>query len=132
MSDPLFDKNWQMNSGKSLYSTGFRPDEESRLYEERPNGYKLTVSGTHDGKRYEWGYEAYHDGKPYPVHGRDDVDAITIYKLSDRRTVGFYTKAEQPGGPYARRLSEDGRTLVVEAAGRRDGAPFYDVIHYTS
>ena len=85
MADALIGKTWKINAGASLFSTSFRPAQKTRLYEERPNGYKLTVSGSHNRKPYSWGYEAYHDGKPYPVHGREDVDAITIFRLSDAR-----------------------------------------------
>jgi len=130
MTDPLFGKQWKMSRAASAFSTAFSPETETRLYEERPNGYKLTVSGVHGGKEYSWGYEAYHDGKPYPVHGRDDVDSITIFRLNDARTVGFFELAGSVAGPYARRLSDDGNSLTVEAAGRRDGTPFYDVINY--
>ena len=139
MTDPLYGKIWNMVADASLFSSSFVPDRENRVYEERENGYKLTVSGTAKDKNYLWQYEAYYDGKPYPVIGRSDVDAITIYKLSDTFTVGFFTKTIGagpnfvPGGPYARRPSADGKTLVVEAAGRNaDGTPFYDVITYTS
>lgn len=133
MADALFGKTWKMDPGASLFSADFKPSVETRVYEERDNGYKLTVSGAQGGKAYEWWYEAFHDGKSYPVHGREDVDAITIYKLSDTFTCGFFTKGpnQMPGGPYARKLDAAQNILTVEAAGRRpDGSPFYDVITY--
>jgi hypothetical protein len=132
MADPLFGKTWKMNAGSSLFSTDFRPAQETRLYEERPNGYKLTVSGTQNGKPYSWWYEAYHDGRSYPVHGRDDVDAITIFKLSDTHTCGFFTQRETEGGAYARKLDIAKNTLTVQAGGRHaDGSPYFDVTSYT-
>lgn len=133
MADALFGKIWKMVPNASVLSTDFKPNQETRLYEERENGYKLTVQGELNGRKYSWYYEAFHDGKPYPVVGRDDVDAITIYKLSDTFTCGFFTKGPQqmPGGPYARKLDVIKNTLTVEAAGRRTGGePFYDVIIY--
>jgi hypothetical protein len=133
MADPLFGKTWKMVPAASIFSAGFTPSQETRLYEDRPNGYKLTVSGVHNGANYSWSYEAYHDGKSYPVTGRSDVDAITIYKLSDKFTCGFFTVGpnQSPGGPYARKVSASGDSLTVESAGRRtDGTPFYDVITY--
>jgi hypothetical protein len=132
MADALFGKRWNMVANSSLFSTSFKPQTEQRLYEVVPGGYKLTVSGSHEGKPYSWNYTALYDGKPHPVHGRDDVNSIVIHKIDDRTTVGFFLKDAAPGGPYARHLSLDGKTLVVEAAGRRtNGQPFYDVITYT-
>lgn len=136
MADALFGKSWQMDGGTSIFSSYYVPSTEIRLYEERENGYKLTVSGTSNGNSYEWGYEAYHDGKSYPVHGRQDVSTITIYRISDTITVGFFEKevspgVMMPGGPYARKLSADGTSLEVQAAGRNaDGTAFFDVINY--
>jgi len=116
---------------RSAFSTSFVPQRETRRYEEVAGGYKLTVSGEHEGKPYEWYYTALYDGSPHPVHGRADVDSIVIYKLDARNTVGLFMKQLSPGGPYARTVSADGRTLVVQAAGRHaDGAPFFDVIEY--
>jgi hypothetical protein len=73
-NDPLFGKSWQMNPEMTSWSTEFAPQEETRVYEEIPNGYKLTVSGVHNGEEYSWHYSAEYDGQPHPVHGRDDVD----------------------------------------------------------
>src|SRR5882724_4222347 len=104
MAGELFGKSWKMNMGASIFSTSFKPTNETRLYEERPNGYKLTVSGMHNGKPYTWGYEAFHDGRSYPVHGRDDVDAIRIFKLSETETCGFFSNEEKEGGAYKRKV----------------------------
>ncbi len=130
MADPLFDKTWNMLPAKSLFSATLTPVAETRLYDSRPNGYKLTVNGTQSGKPYQWWYEAYYDGNAHPVHGRNDVDSITIYKLDAFNTVGFFENGNQPAGAYRRKISADGATLIVEAAGRGNGQPFYDVIEY--
>jgi hypothetical protein len=131
-SDPLFGKTWREIPDRSTFSTEFAPSDETRVYEPVDGGYKLTVSGTRGGREYSWHYTALYDGKPHPVHGRSDVDAVTIYKLDDRTTVGLFMKQLSPGGPYARQLSEDGQTLTVQAAGRNtDGTPFFDVIEYS-
>jgi hypothetical protein len=39
------------------------PATETRRYEQVGDGYKLTVSGTRDGKPYSWSYTAQYDGK---------------------------------------------------------------------
>lgn len=132
MADPLFGKKWQMDVSRSSFSTAaFSPASETRLYEETPGGYRLTVRGVNAGVEYKWGYDALYDGKPHPVHGRPDVDSITIYKLDDLNTCGFFWKQLMPGGPYARKLSADGARLQVQAAGRNaEGEAFFDVIEY--
>jgi hypothetical protein len=131
--DPLFDKTWSLQPDLSRFSALVAPDSETRVYENLDNGYKLTVSGTREGQTYEWGYTAYYDGDPHPVHGREDVDSIRIFKLDARRTVGLFDQGGSPGGPYARVVSEDGSQLTVEAAGRNaDGSAFYDVIAYNT
>jgi hypothetical protein len=85
-ADSLFGKTWNMQPQASVFSAGFAPANETRLYEQQENGYKLTVSGTHNSRPYQWSYQAYYDRNPHPVVGRTDVDAITIVKLSDSET----------------------------------------------
>jgi hypothetical protein len=90
----------------------------------------LTVSGSHEGKAYEWGYTAYYDGKRHKVYGREDVNGIEIYKINDRITVGFFYDSHEPGGPYARFVSEDGKSLTVQTVGKHNGNVYFDVIQY--
>ena len=131
MSDLLFGKTWNLNKGASVFSTDWSPDTETRHYEKVGDGYKLTVSGTNNGRPYEWGYTAKYDGKDHPVHGRPDVDAIEAYRVNDHITIGFFKKVGVRGGSYARIVAEDGKSLTVEAAGKQpDGTVYYDVITY--
>jgi hypothetical protein len=133
MPSALFGKSWNMNRGASTFAAGSAPDTETRKYEEIPNGYTLTVSGQLNGRPYSWGYTALYDGQPHSVTGRDDVDAITAYRVDDYVTLGIFSKVGIDGGSYSRRVSVDGRSLEVIAAGRAaDGSPYFDVIHYTS
>jgi len=132
MADALFGKTWNMNGAASIFSAAVKPNTETRKYEEIPNGYKLTVSGTRNGQRYSWGYTALYDGKPHAVTGRDDVDAITAYRCDDQVTVGFFTNKGVDGGAYGR-ATLDGRNLKVIAAGKdASGSPYFDVIQYTA
>jgi hypothetical protein len=132
MPDPLFGRDWRLDRGRSdLSVTSFNPTQETRRYEEIQNGYKLTVTGTSGGRNYSWNYTALYDGQPHPVQGRDDVDAITAYRINDRITVGFFTKNAVAGGAYARFVSADGKHLTVTAGGKNaNGEPYFDVLHY--
>jgi hypothetical protein len=135
MADLLFNKVWRLNKAQTKFSSSFQPSEETRLYEEvPPKGYKLTVKGINKGEPYEWGYTAQYDGKNHPVYGRSDVAKIEAHRLNARQTIGFFKQSDDSeGGPYSRVVSEDGKHLTVEAAGRRqDGTPFYDVLKYDS
>jgi hypothetical protein len=129
--NPLFGVNWTLNKGASVFSTNWTPDSETRLYEETSTGYKLQVFGVHQGKPYSWGYDAKYDGQDHAVTGRPDVDAIEAYKVNDRITIGFFKKGAALAGPYARKLSADGKTLTVQTVGKRDdGTVYFDVIEY--
>jgi hypothetical protein len=131
MSKGLFGKTWKLDQGPSIFTVGFNPTSETRLYEKLDNGYKLTVSGTEGGKPYSWNYTAFYDGKRHPVTGRSDVDSIEIYELSEYRTAGFFYLGDQPAGAYNRKVEASASELVVEAAGRRPGGgAYYDVINY--
>jgi len=131
MSDKLFDKTWNVDKGISVFSTGWSPDTETRVYEKVGEGYKLTVKGTHNGRPYEWGYTAQYDGQDHPVYGRPDVDSIEAYRVDDNITIGFFKKAGEYGGPYARKVSADGKELTVQTVGKRDdGTVYFDVIRY--
>ena len=134
MADPLFGKDWKMNSGLSVLGIGsLSPDHETRRYEEIANGYKLTVTGAHKGQPYSWGYTAIYDGQNHPVYGRDDVDSIVAYRLNEYITLGFFFKNNLEGGAYKRTTTTEGNQLTVVASGRNArGAPYFDVIHYSS
>ena len=102
-------------------------------YEEIPNGYKLTVQGTRNGVAYTWGYTALYDGRPHPVTGRDDFDAITAYKVDQYITLGNFTKAGIDVAGYQRGGNAAGTALKVIASGKRlDGSTYFDVMQYTS
>lgn len=132
-ADLLFGKSWTIDKEHSIFSGDWSPETETRLYEKVGEGYKLTVRGTHKGQPYEWAYTAQYDGQNHPVHGRPDVDSIEAYRVNDRITIGFFKKADEPGGPYARKVSPDGRELEVQTVGRRDdGTIYFDVLRYRS
>jgi hypothetical protein len=126
----LFGTQWKLTPHNSTFSANFNPSNEARQYDQLENGYKLTVSGTQKGSPYKWSYTAYYDNKPHAVEGRDDVDAITIYKYGDNITGGWFTKNGETVAAYARILA--GNTLTVIASGRREGSPYFDTIRYST
>jgi hypothetical protein len=131
MTEGLFGKKWNLVLGSSRFSAEFRPERETRAYEEVPGGYKLTVTGTSAGQPYSWSYTALYDGKPHSVHGRKDVDSILAYKVDDHVTLGVFLKQGVRTGGYVRLVSLSGGELQVLAAGINEkGAPYFDVLTY--
>jgi hypothetical protein len=131
MSDPVFGKNWKINTQKSTVTTSSPVTDETRRYEEFAPGYRLTVSGSRDGQPYEWGYTVGEDGIRCPVHGRSDVDTIEKHRINDFITVGSFTKNGRVVASYRREVEPDGTALTVVASGRSDnGAPYFDVLRY--
>lgn len=128
--DPVFGQNWDMNTAASVF-TAWRPDSETRLYEQVGQGYKLTVTGTRNGQPYKWGYTATTDGKPCPVHGRPDVDMIVKHVVNNLITVGSFTKDGKIVAEYRRATSQDGKELTVVVSGRApEGGAYFDVLRY--
>jgi hypothetical protein len=52
MGDPLLGGTWTMKPDRSLLSAPVKPTNETREYEQVGDGYKLTVSGVHNGESY--------------------------------------------------------------------------------
>lgn len=130
-SDSLFDVPWSIDKETSIFSALWRPDAEIRFYEPiGHNGYRLTVSGEHNGKHYRWGYTTFYDGHDHPVLGRDDVDAIETYRVNDKISVGFFKKDGILCGPDSRKLSLDGKSLTIQTIRRNNGNVYFDVIEY--
>ncbi|MER8394127.1 hypothetical protein NKH10_19755 [Mesorhizobium sp. M1340] len=127
----LFGTEWKLESRKSIFTSGFSPNTETRKYDELENGYTLAVRGTEGGKPYQWKYTAFYDGKPHKVEGRDDVDSITIFKDGSNETGGWFTKDGVTVAGYRRAV--EASALVVTAGGRRpDGTAYFDTIRYNA
>jgi hypothetical protein len=132
MNDPVYGKSWTLNEDESTFAPGEAPSDETRLYEQAGDGYKLTVRGTRKGHSYEWGYTVGTDGIPCPVYGRADVDMIEKHRVSDCITIGSFTKDGEIVASYRRETSPDGSSLTVVAAGNSnlDGTTYFDVMRY--
>jgi hypothetical protein len=131
MANSLFGAQWRSTNSKSIFTSNFRPSQESRRYDELDNGYTLTVQGEQAGQQYTWTYTAYYDGRAHPVAGRDDVDSIIISKDNDDVTSGWFLKDGVVVAGY-QRGGGGSPELVVTAGGRRlDGSTYFDTIHYT-
>ena len=125
----IFGKEWKLDAGKTTFTSTFKPNQETRKYDELQNGYTLTVKGTNQGKPYQWSYTAYYDGKPHAVTGRDDVDSIIIYTYGNGLTGGWFLKDGKTVAAYQRGGS---LALEVTAGGLRpDGSVYFDTIQYS-
>lgn len=121
---------WKQDSGRSAYSPGPKAKSHTRIYEKSGEGFKVSCEETIDGKAVSWNYTApAYDGKIYPVHGRNDVNGIKSYRLSDTQTLGIFTKDGGEVGAYRRDISADGKTLTVIESGvdNGEGKPYWNV-----
>jgi len=107
---------WSQDSTRSLYRPGPVAKTHVRIYERVGRGFKVSCKENIAGRQVSWSYSApAYDGKIYPVTGRNDVDGIKSYKLSDTETLGIFTKDGREVAAYKRTISKDGTLTVIES-----------------
>jgi len=71
------------------------------------------------------------DGKPYPMSGNPDVDAVSAKRVDALTLNSTQTKAGVTVGTAVRTVSKDGKTLTFAQKGTHaNGAKFDDVSVY--
>lgn len=80
----LWNGSWQLNLGKSKFtSPDYTPKSDVRTY--AVVGNRLTMKATTvgaNGKTSKWGYSVVANGKPYPSHGNQNIDHISVTMVS--------------------------------------------------
>ena len=80
----LWNGSWQLNLGKSKFSSAdYTPKSDARTY--TVAGNRLTMKATTvgaNGKTSKWGYSVVANGKPYPSHGNQNIDHISVTMVS--------------------------------------------------
>lgn len=105
---------WKLNVAKSKYSPGPAPKEETRVYESRGEGIKVTVKTiAADGHSTTVLIAANYDGKDYPVTGSSDYDAIALTKKNDRISEAALMHGVRVIATSTREISEDGATMTI-------------------
>ena len=82
-ADPVVG-TWELNKAKSTYLPGPAPKNETRIYDEQPQGVRVTVRTIEaDGSSTTVHISANYDGKDYPVTGAGEINAIALKKLNE-------------------------------------------------
>jgi len=105
---------WTLNIAKSHFNPGPTPTMQTRVYEEKTDGIKVTV-------KTQWAYghsttvliAANYDGKDYPVVGSDDYDAISLQKAGQGISEARLTHAGTVVANARREVSQDGRSMTI-------------------
>jgi hypothetical protein len=123
---------WKMNPAKSTFSPGPAPKSMSITYTPSGDAMKIDVTMTPaDGPAQHWVMTAAYDGKPAPVVGNPDADAITLKRVDANRGESTFTKAGKVMAVNKRTLSADGKTLTIATTGvNGKGQPRNDVAVY--
>ena len=121
---------WTLNVAKSNFNPGPAPTMQTRVYEEKVDGIKVTVKTQWaDGHSTTVLIAANYDGKDYPVVGSDDYDAISLQKASDRISEAMLMHAGTVVANARREVSEDGRSMTIvykTSSGKMHNTAVYD------
>jgi hypothetical protein len=109
---------WVLNVGKSKYSPGPAPKEQSSVYTVDAKTIKVATKGTSaEGKPTATDFTAAFDGKDYPVKGNPDWDATAVRRV-DSHTIEFTRKlAGKVVQTATSVVSKDGKTRTVTVTG---------------
>ena len=125
-ADPVIG-TWKLNIAKSTFSPGPAPKSQTRSYAESPQGIVLTTKTVAaDGKESTISLTFKVDGKPYPLTGSPDFDAVSVTRVDAHTVKSTQTKAGVPVGTGVRTVSKDGKGLTFAQKGTHVGGGKYD------
>jgi hypothetical protein len=118
---------WKLDHAKSTFTPGPGPKSQTRTYAESAQGITVTVkTTTADGKESTSTVTFKEDGKPYPVSGNPDFDAVAVTRVDPSTVHSTQTKAGATVGTGVRTVSKDGKTLTYTQRGVHAGGAKYD------
>jgi hypothetical protein len=106
---------WTLNLTKSKYEpASTAPRSETLSYEMVGGSTKLTARiETADGQVVAGGGTYKADGKPYPLSGNPDFDALTVRRLNRWEARGTLMQAGKVVGHVSSVTSRDGKTYTM-------------------
>jgi hypothetical protein len=111
--DPVIG-TWTLNLAKSTYTPGPAPKSQTRTYAASADGTTLTVNGIGaDGSALSQQSTFKYDGKPYPMTGSPDYDAIALKRVNGSTVKSTMTKAGKQVGSTTRSISAHGKVLTL-------------------
>ena len=123
-ADPVVG-TWELNKAKSTYLPGPAPKNETRIYDEQPEGVRVTVRTIEaDGSSTTVHISANYDGKDYPVTGDGEINAISLKKVDEYTAEATLMHGSNVVATAVREVSSDRKTMTITYKGTdRDGRP---------
>jgi hypothetical protein len=110
---------WSLNLAKSTFSPGPAPKSQTRVYEAKEGGIKVTVTTiAADGQTSVVLISANYDGKDYPVVGATDYDAVTLKRVSVTISEATLMHGNRVIATARREVSADGKTMTITWEGQ--------------
>jgi hypothetical protein len=111
--DPVLG-TWTLNLAKSTFSPGPAPKSQTRTYAASTDGTTLTVTGAGaDGSATSQQSTFKYDGKPYPITGSSDYDALALKRVNGSTVKSTMSKAGKQVGTTTRSISGHGKILTL-------------------
>ena len=129
VADPVIG-TWVLVPERSSFSSGKPLREQTRVYEQTPNGIAFTLTGiSADGKPMRVECVAPYDGKDYPLKGSPSTNSVAFTAI-DRYTVEAVEKRDGKPLFHVRRVvSRDGRSMTVTSDGTNaNGVEIHNVL----
>jgi hypothetical protein len=126
--------DWQLNRERTHYGVGVPPRSQERFScasEEEQVRCKI-IGEWEDGTRVNGSFEAWYGGKPGPVSGVPDVDAVSIRRLQPGSAEATFYFQGRPRFGYRTFKSSDGRSLIVVSIDPVTGRVLNSVVVYDS
>jgi hypothetical protein len=130
-SDPLLG-TWKMNPAKSKFDPGPAPTSQSRVYEATPDGIKITIqTTTASGETQTRSGITKTDGKPYPILGSSNWDAVASTTVNPLRSKSTLMRGGKTIGLLTQVESKDNKVLTATYTFTTpSGTKEHDVIVY--
>ena len=104
---------WNYVPDRSKFATGESPYKSMTLTFSDSGAPKMMLDGVDsDGKPVKGTFNVVVDGKPHPIEGINDYDAVSLTRFSDTISSYTYTKRKSVVVLGNRVLSADGHTLT--------------------
>ena len=109
---------WKVDLAKSKYSPGPAPKSYTLMFEETPDGIRLTSDGVlADDSAHHATYVSKFDGKDVPWEGNPDADVAAPKKIDDNSYMNTWKKGGKTTMTAKVVVSADGKTLTVTQTG---------------
>lgn len=105
---------WILNVAKSKFEPGPAPKSETRIYEDTPDGIRMTLHvETADGASHTETTTYKTDGKPYSASGNPNLDTVKVKRVSRWEVRATQLRSGKVVGTLTRTTSRDGKTMTV-------------------